>query len=261
MTAARGWTGRKKTAALAGAVMLVGYFLYQPAQQMGHLDTNPLEVYKLDRSDELVFDPRSGSTERSQRLQVGYWDERDEGRRLYSARTLMPHFITTATSLGLSTILMMPSQPLLARRFPIVTTSQHIKFDKDSMLGAWVEEYRKGDSAKAVGGSPLATDDSVARLFLKKVCAADSTGYAMLASSSRADFGPWSALDPLRTALPSDCGVDTKLLTIAHVSDTGRVRRLGYALVSRADSAFAAVWLTDDADRRAVTTLQTERRQ
>jgi hypothetical protein len=251
------WTRGKSVSAVIVGVIGIGYTEYQPIERMGFIGGKPLEVFNLSRYSGVVYDPRTGQSVHGQRLNVGYWaTDNDRERQLNLARGMVPYFIRVAEEQRLSSLMLLPSRPLFVRRFPIVIFSTNIRYDRDSLRGLWVEDYRKGDAAKVISGSPISSDDSLARRFLAAICRNDSSGYELIAPSARKDFGKWNEVRELGKTMPENCEAPVSLITIARTDDSSEGRRLGYVMQSGSDSSLVAIWIANESNHRLVNTLQ-----
>jgi hypothetical protein len=246
------WTRRKSVSAVIVGVIGIGYMEYQPIERMGFIGGKPLEVFNLSRYSGVVYDPRTGQSVHEQRLNVGE-------RQLNLARGIAPYFVRVAEEQGLSSLMLLPSHPLFVRRFPIATFSTNIRYDRDSLRGLWVEDYRKGDAAKVISGSPINSDDSLARRFLAAICHNDSSGYELIAPSARKYFGKWNEVRELGKTMPENCDAQVSLITIARTNDSSEGRRLGYVMQSGSDSSLVAIWIANESNHRLVNTLQTSK--
>jgi hypothetical protein len=254
------WTRRKSVSAVILGVIGIGYMEYQPIERVGFIGGKPLEVFNLSRYSGVVYDRRTGQSVHEQRLNVGYWaTDNDPGRQLNLARGMAPYFIRVAEEQGLSSLMLLPSRPMFLRRFPIATFSTNIRYDRDSLRGLWVEDYRKGDAAKVISGSPISSDDSLARRLLAAICHNDSSGYELIAPSARKYFGKWNGVRELGEPLPENCEAQVSLITIARTNDSSEGRRLGYVMQSGSDSSLVAIWIANESNHRLVHTLETSK--
>ena len=122
------------------ATILFGVYQLHTATQLLVLkDGRHFLLLQYDRNTLALYDPKTGTWEREQRLLVKYYSDRAErDDMLAEARTLAPVFFPIADSLGLRILLLEPSRPLLTRSFPVLITSWHLRFVHDRS-GGWKE--------------------------------------------------------------------------------------------------------------------------
>jgi len=125
----------------AAAIMLVlGGALFTPTKALNLPDGRHFDLLQYDRNTLALYDPKTGTWDRQQRLLIKYYSAYGTSdSMLAEARNLAPQFFRIADSLGLRMILMNPSRPLLVRGFPLLVTSWEVRFVHDSVAG-WKEQ-------------------------------------------------------------------------------------------------------------------------
>lgn len=127
----------------AAAIMLaLGGVLFTPTKALTLPDGRHFDLLQYDRNTLALYDPKSGTWDREQRLLIKYYSAYGTSdSMLAEARTIAPLFFPVADSMELHIVLLNPSRPLLARGFPLLVTSWSARFVRDG-AGVWKEQPR-----------------------------------------------------------------------------------------------------------------------
>ena len=124
----------------AAIMLLLGGALFTPTRTLDLPDGRHFDLLQYDRNTLALYDPKSGTWDREQRLLIKYYSTYSTSdNMLAEARTIAPLFYSVADSMGVHIILLNPSRPLLARGFPLLVTTWNARFVRDSS-GVWKEE-------------------------------------------------------------------------------------------------------------------------